>query len=68
MIIQGRGDRDQWVTSFLISYSLNGKYWEYFCDAKIFLGNTDRATKVRINFKKAIFARALRIMPQSWRE
>lgn len=66
VIMQGRGDCDQWVKTVKISYTLNGKTWLNVDDGKIFEANTDRNQKVRINFKEPVYARALRIYPQSW--
>ena len=64
--MQGRGDADWWVKTIKISYTLNGKTWLNVDDGKIFEANTDRSQKVRINFKEPVYARALRIYPQSW--
>ena len=35
-------------------------------EGKTFQANTDRNQKVRIKFSQPIFARTLRIYPQSW--
>ena len=68
IIIQGRGDRAQWVKSLKISYSVDGRFWDYVEDGKNFIANTDRNTHVRIIFKEPVFARAIRINPISWQE
>ena len=61
MIIQGRGDYDQWVTKVKISYSLDGKTWKYVDNGKVFDASTDVNTKVRIKFGTPVRARTLRI-------
>lgn len=51
VIIQGRGDKDEWVTKFKISYTTNGETFKYLEDGRVFEGNSDRNTKVEIKFK-----------------
>jgi len=34
IIMQGRGDGDQWVKSIMISYTLNGKTWKWLNEGK----------------------------------
>lgn len=67
IIVQGRADYDDhWVTSLKIASTLNGKIWDDVDQGKIFPASKDRNSKVRIKFGKPVYARALRIYPQSW--
>ena len=64
VIIQGRHNSDTWVTSLKISYTINGKKWYPIeDDGKVYEGNTDRTSKVRIAFPKPTYARTIRIHP-----
>lgn len=66
IITQGRGDADQWVTTFRVLYTNNGKIWEQVEGGKIYYANTDRNTKVFQRFDVPVYARALRIYPLTW--
>ena len=66
VIIQGRGDKNNWTKSFRVEYSINGKYWYNVDEGNIFPANSDRNTKKRVTFGKPVYARALRIYPNSW--
>ena len=66
IVTQGRGDYDQWVTTLKVFYTNNGKTWEQVDGGKIFNANTDRNSKVIIRFGLPVYARALRIYPQTW--
>ena len=50
VILQGRGDYPQWVTSFKVTYSLEGQYWYDVDDGKTFEGNNDKTTKKVLTF------------------
>ncbi|KAL3307864.1 Dedicator of cytokinesis protein 7, partial [Cichlidogyrus casuarinus] len=45
IMTQGRGALDQWVSSYMVSYSEDGSKWRYILDQygsqKIFEGNSD---------------------------
>ena len=45
---------------------LNGKIWMNVENGKVFEANIDTNSKVRIDFNQPVYARALRIYPQSW--
>ncbi|RMX52485.1 hypothetical protein pdam_00013777, partial [Pocillopora damicornis] len=62
--IQGRQDHPQWVTAFKISYSLNGKHFEY--QQKIYYGNNDRNSIVFNILMAPIEARFVRLHPYAW--
>ena len=49
-------------------YSVTGSPddWQYVDNGRIFVGNTDRNTKVRANFNTPVRARAIRIHPLTW--
>jgi hypothetical protein len=66
VILQGRGDADQWVKNIKVSWTLNGKLWEKVDEDKVFEANSDRNQNVRIRFSGSVYARALRIYPQSF--
>ena len=51
-----------------MAYTLNGKTWEYVDDGKVFPANTDRNTKVRVQFDEPVYARTIRIYPQTWQK
>jgi hypothetical protein len=50
LIVQGRSDSDEWVTSFKVSYSVNGKKWDDVANGKNITGNNDRNQKIKISF------------------
>jgi hypothetical protein len=56
----------KWVKSIMISYTINAKSWRYVDDGKVFPANCDQDQKVRIEFDTPIWARTLRIYPQTW--
>jgi len=48
VLVQGRGDGEEWVTAFLISYSLDAFTWKY-------AGDTYGNKRVILNTKKVFF-------------
>ena len=64
--MQGRVDYPVWVTSIKVAYSMNGKTWDYVENGKVFPANSDTTTKVKITFSEPVYARAIRIYPQTW--
>lgn len=67
IIVQGRADyQDQWVTSLKVASTLNGKIWDDVDAGRVFQASKDRNSKVRIKFERPVYARALRIYPQTW--
>lgn len=67
VITQGRHIAySQWVTSFTVVYSNDGKTWSNVDNGKTFTGNTDTDTKVTNMFATPVVARTLRIKPQTW--
>lgn len=62
IITRGRKDSDQWVTTYLLSYTLNGADWINYNESQVFIGNSDRTTRVEHELTPFI-ARAVRIRP-----
>ena len=66
IVIQGRGDTDQRVTSYRVLYSVDGDIWEYTDNGKIYPAAMDRSTKIENDFDNIVEAKYLRIYPQTW--
>ena len=64
LIIQGRGDEDQWVKKIKVSTSVDGQVWESVEEGRVFEGSNDRSTKVRVQFRIPVWGNTLRIYPQ----
>ena len=67
---QGRPGSDEWITAFLISYSLDYYHWHYVTDTdgnqNMFTGNYD-AVSVRFQYFRSMFyARFIRLHLVSW--
>ncbi|EGC39279.1 hypothetical protein DICPUDRAFT_91250 [Dictyostelium purpureum] len=60
---QGRGDSDQWVTSYKIKYTSDNITWIEYNNGQIFNGNSDRNTVVTHVFPQPIRARSISIHP-----
>ena len=74
-ITQGRYDRDSWITSYKVSVSTDNITYLYITKsgttsdaslAQIFIGNTDRNTKVENIFNSSIQARYVKYHPITW--
>ena len=74
-ITQGRGDYDDWITSYKVSFSIDNITYLYItttgtttniANAQIFIGNRDRNTKVENIFNSIIQARYVRYHPVTW--
>ncbi|KAF2073374.1 hypothetical protein CYY_005319 [Polysphondylium violaceum] len=63
---QGRGDNDQWVTSYIIRYSLDNINWFEYNNSQVFNANTDRNSIVTHTFNPPIKARSIAVHPQSY--
>ncbi|XP_068726466.1 uncharacterized protein [Montipora capricornis] len=70
--IQGRHDKDEWVTAFYVHYSMDGVYfskinnwWNAY--VKTFTGNQDRTSVQTRPFNPPIYARFVRIIPRGWK-
>jgi len=62
--IQGRYDHDQWVTKFIVSYSLDGVH--FTTQSKVYDGNSNRNGIIINDLDTPIVARAVRINPVEW--
>ncbi len=61
IVTQGRANMDQWVTSAKVEVSLDNSSWvTVFTNQSL---NTDRNSKVYINFPNVMFARYVRVSP-----
>eukprot|EP01132_Coremiostelium_polycephalum_P003698 gene3698-4607_t len=63
---QGRGDTDQWVSSYRVSYTLDNLVWYEYENGKVFPGNFDKNTPVTLFFDPPIVARSVSIRPNTW--
>lgn len=70
VIIQGRTGRQEWVTSFMISYSTDAFQWQYITDQygnqKVFQGNFDDHTIQNNYFDQSIYARFIKFHTLQW--
>ncbi|KAK3611486.1 hypothetical protein CHS0354_039099 [Potamilus streckersoni] len=71
IITQGRQDMPQWVTTYTVSYSIDGQTWQDYKDvgasvSRLFQGNYDQNTPVIGAFDREILARYVRINPKTW--
>ena len=65
MVISGRYDYDNWISSYRLNYSLDGFNWISYKNSQIFIGNTDYIEPVEQIFEPFI-ARSVRILPATW--
>jgi len=63
---QGRHGHSQWVTTYSLQYSNNGKDWFVAENGRVFQGNTDTTTKVRHEFEVGFVSKLVRIIPLTW--
>jgi len=67
---QGRYDGDNRVTSYSLSYSVDGSHWAWYRlvdgHIKVFGGNIDRNTPVYHSLHSPIQAKYLRFHPKTW--
>ncbi|XP_041367296.1 uncharacterized protein LOC121381939 [Gigantopelta aegis] len=73
IVTQGRPDSDHWVTSYRVSYSLDGLHFVPYIETgslfpKTVTGNHDRETPQTSMFDREIRARFVRIQPLEWNE
>ena len=62
---QGRYDGNQWVKSYTLQYSNNGKSFKNYQGGKVFKGNKDRHTVVKHNLNPPIAARYIRVVEKT---
>ena len=63
---QGRGNHNQWVTAYSVSYSLDGINWEEADEGAVFAGNANKNGRVVTTFATPFQARTVRIHPVAW--
>ncbi|EGC31439.1 hypothetical protein DICPUDRAFT_156718 [Dictyostelium purpureum] len=66
IITQGRGDADQWVTSYKLRYSLDNVTWFDYNNGQVFNGNTDQYSIVVHVFPQPFRARSVSIHPVTY--
>lgn len=70
VMTQGRGDGVEWVTSFLVSFSMDSFEWHYVHDdynnQKVFEGNIDAYSVKHSYFDKPVLARYIKFHTVSW--
>ncbi|KAH3882441.1 lactadherin-like isoform X2 [Dreissena polymorpha] len=70
VMTQGRADGNEWVTSFMVSHSMNAYNWFYVQDQygnqKVFEGNTDSYTVKHSYLDQPIVARFIRFHVVNW--
>ncbi|XP_033111312.1 neuropilin-1-like [Anneissia japonica] len=69
LITQGRIAYSQWVTAYIVEYSLDGSQWKFVSQndyEKEFKGNFDADTAVTRLFPVPVFAKYIRIHPIAW--
>lgn len=66
LAIQGRGDTDQWVKTFKLSYSVDNLTWFSYENGKELVGCRDRDTPQVLFFDTPIVARSICLHPTSW--
>ncbi|EGC39122.1 hypothetical protein DICPUDRAFT_75318 [Dictyostelium purpureum] len=64
--LQGRGDLDQWVTSYKIRYTLDNITWIDYRNGAAIQGCVDRNTVIIHYFDTPIRARSIAIHPITW--
>ncbi|KAM9985430.1 hypothetical protein ACTFIZ_008975 [Dictyostelium cf. discoideum] len=64
--IQGRGDMDQWVTSYTFRYSLDNINWMDYNGGKPIEACTDRDTINTHFFSTPLRARSIALHPKTW--
>jgi hypothetical protein len=64
VVTQGRKNWNQWVTSYQVSTSADGKSWK--SAGGTYTGNRDRSSKVKGMFPSPVLARYVRISVQTW--
>ena len=65
IVTQGRKDYDQWVKSYKVQHSVDGLTFTEIAST-VFVGNSDRNTKVNATLPTPVFARYVRLLPQTY--
>ena len=63
---QGRGDYPEWLTSYYVTYTEDGRDWHMVNGGETFTGNSDQNSVVTHEFETPFMARAVRLHPMAW--
>ncbi|XP_072025093.1 uncharacterized protein [Amphiura filiformis] len=70
VVLQGRGDAEEWVTTYNVEYGIDGVTWDYVRDdnetVELFEGSWDGNSLATHMFFQGVIARYIRIRPRSW--
>eukprot|EP01065_Artemidia_motanka_P022238 TRINITY_DN26455_c0_g1_i2.p1 TRINITY_DN26455_c0_g1~~TRINITY_DN26455_c0_g1_i2.p1 ORF type:complete len:2456 (+),score=541.17 TRINITY_DN26455_c0_g1_i2:863-7369(+) len=70
LVMQGRKvaieAQSQWVTRFTVKRSMDGINWWDVDHGRIFQGNYDHSTQVKVLFAEPVWARYVRVYPVEW--
>jgi len=66
VVIKGRPDHSQYVTSFKAQYKDSAGAWKDVDSGYIFEGSQDKGSQANVFFKAPINTSAIRIYPQTW--
>ncbi|ESN93061.1 hypothetical protein HELRODRAFT_69833, partial [Helobdella robusta] len=70
VMTQGRGDGNEWVTSFMVTYSIDASRWNYVVDTygnqKVFEGNRDSYSTKHSYFDEPVFGRFVKFHVVTW--
>jgi lactadherin len=69
-LTQGRGDGEEWVTSFMVSYSIDAFQWQYVTDMygnqKVYEGNSDSYSVMHSYVDEPFIARFVKFHTVTW--
>jgi len=66
VVTQGRRGVNQWVKSFIVKVSADGRQWKDVECQRRWKGNKDQSSKVKTFFPEPLLARYIRIYPMAW--
>ncbi|XP_035700287.1 uncharacterized protein LOC118432774 [Branchiostoma floridae] len=67
VIIQGGGKDGGYVSSFSLSFSIDGDQWQMTNLPTLFVGNKDGQTPNHVYFPRAVATRYVQLHPRSWK-
>ena len=65
---QGSKYENEWVTSYTLKYSDDGTSFTDYQSGKTFQGNSDINTVVKHKLEPTIYARYIKLYPQTWKK
>eukprot|EP00658_Telonema_sp_P-2_P057440 TRINITY_DN45907_c0_g1_i1.p1 TRINITY_DN45907_c0_g1~~TRINITY_DN45907_c0_g1_i1.p1 ORF type:complete len:461 (-),score=65.19 TRINITY_DN45907_c0_g1_i1:136-1419(-) len=63
---QGRPDAVQWVSTYKLLYSSDGKGWSQYLNGETIMGNSDQNSVVTHSMKQPFMAQYVRFNPRTW--